>query len=73
VIWLHSPKVIWLGKGIVSLSSGMYMWFMMLGGQMYGAEPLVHQPSMSEGEMAIENLKRHKSSGIYQIPAESIK
>jgi len=45
----------------------------MLDGQIYTAEPLVHEPSMSEGEMAIENLKRHKTSGIYQIPAEPIK
>jgi len=46
---------------------------MILGGQTYRAEPLVHEPSMSEGEMPIENLKRRKSSGIYQIPAEPIK
>jgi hypothetical protein len=37
------------------------------------AEPLVPEPSDSEFEMAIENLKRHKSPGIDQIPAEHIK
>jgi hypothetical protein len=45
----------------------------MLGGQIYRAEPLVHEPSMSEGEMAIENLKIHNSSGIQEIPADPIK
>jgi hypothetical protein len=37
------------------------------------AEPLVPQPSDSEVEVAIEKLKRHKSPGIDQIPAELIK
>jgi len=36
-------------------------------------EPLVTQPSAFEFEMAIEKLKRHKSLGIDQIPAEFIK
>jgi hypothetical protein len=35
--------------------------------------PLVPEPSASEVEMAIEKLKRHKSPGIDQIPAELIK
>jgi hypothetical protein len=33
----------------------------------------VPEPSAFEGEMAIEKLKRHKSSGIDHIPAEVIK
>ena len=37
------------------------------------AEPLVSEPSAFEFEMAIEKLKRHKSPGIDQIPAELIK
>ena len=37
------------------------------------AEPLVPEPSAFEVEMAIEKLKRHKSPGIDQIPAELIK
>jgi hypothetical protein len=37
------------------------------------AEPLVPEPSDSEFEMAIEKLKRHKSPGSDQIPAELIK
>jgi hypothetical protein len=41
--------------------------------EIHTAEPLVHKPSDSEVEMAIEKLKRHKSPGIDQIPAELIK
>jgi len=33
----------------------------------------VPEPSALEVEMAIEKLKRHKSPGIDQIPAELIK
>ena len=36
------------------------------------AEPLVPEPSAFEGEMAIEKLKTHTSSGINQITAELI-
>jgi hypothetical protein len=37
------------------------------------AEPLVPVPRAFEVEMAIEKLKRHKSPGIDQIPAELVK
>jgi hypothetical protein len=37
------------------------------------AEPLVPEPSALEIEMASEELKRHKSPGTDQIPAELIK
>jgi hypothetical protein len=37
------------------------------------AEPLVPEPSMPEVEMTSEKLKRHKSPGTDQIPAELIK
>jgi hypothetical protein len=37
------------------------------------AEPLVPEPSAFEVELAIEKLKRHKSPGTDQIPAELIK
>ena len=37
------------------------------------AEPLVSEPSAFEVDLAIEKLKRHKSPGIDQIPAELIK
>jgi hypothetical protein len=37
------------------------------------AEPPVPEPSAFKVEMAIEKLKRYKSTGIDQIPAELIK
>jgi hypothetical protein len=36
-------------------------------------EPLVPEPIAFEFEMAMEELKRHKSTGIDQIPEEMIK
>ena len=41
--------------------------------EIHTAEPLVPEPSASEVELAIGNLKSHKSPGIDQIPAELIK
>jgi hypothetical protein len=41
--------------------------------EIHTAEPLVPEPSVFEVEMAIEELKRYKSPGIDQIPAELIK
>jgi len=41
--------------------------------EIHTAEPLVPEPTASEVELAIENLKSHKSPGIDQIPAELIK
>jgi hypothetical protein len=41
--------------------------------EIHTAKPLVTEPSAFEVEMAIEKLKRHKSPGIDQIPAELIK
>jgi hypothetical protein len=40
--------------------------------EIHTAEPLVPEPSSSEVETAIENLKRYKSPGTDQIPAELI-
>jgi hypothetical protein len=40
--------------------------------EIHTAEPLVTEPSSSEVEIAIEKLKRYKSPGIDQIPAELI-
>jgi len=37
------------------------------------AETFVAEPSVFEVELAIEELKHHKSSGIDQIPSELIK
>jgi hypothetical protein len=41
--------------------------------EIHTAEPLVPEPSATEFQLAIEKLKRHKSPGIVQIPAERIK
>jgi hypothetical protein len=41
--------------------------------EVHTAEPLVPESSAFEIEMAIEKLKRHKSQGTDQIPAELIK
>jgi hypothetical protein len=41
--------------------------------EIHTAEPLVPEPSAFEVEMAIEKLKRYKSPGIDQIPAQLIK
>jgi hypothetical protein len=41
--------------------------------EIHRAEPQLPEPSVFEIEMAIEKLKRHKSTGIDQIPAELIK
>jgi hypothetical protein len=39
--------------------------------EIHKAEPLVPQPSVFEFELAIENLKSHKSPGIDQIPEKN--
>jgi hypothetical protein len=39
---------------------------------MHTAEPFVPEPSASEVEAAIGKLKRYKSPGVDQIPAELI-
>jgi len=41
--------------------------------EVHAAEPLVPEPSAFEVEMAIENLKRCRSPGVDQIPAELMK
>ena len=41
--------------------------------EIHTAEPLVPETSALEVELAIENLKIHKSPGIDQIPAELFK
>ncbi|KAJ4445236.1 hypothetical protein ANN_07037 [Periplaneta americana] len=40
--------------------------------QIETAEPFIPEPTLSEVEIAIENLKKYKSPGIDQIPAELI-
>ena len=41
--------------------------------EIHTAEALVSEPSVFDVEMAIEKIKRHKSPGINQIPAEIFK
>ena len=41
--------------------------------EVHTAEPLVPEPSVFEFELAIEELKHHKSSGSDQIPSEMLK
>jgi hypothetical protein len=41
--------------------------------EIHTAEPLMPEPSDFGVEMAVEKVKRHKSPGINQIPAEIIK
>jgi len=41
--------------------------------EIHTAEPIVPEPSASEGQLATEKLKSHKSPGTDQIPAELIK
>jgi len=41
--------------------------------EIHTAEPLVPEPSVFALELAIGKLKRHKSPGIDEIPAEMIK
>jgi len=41
--------------------------------EIHTAEPLVPESSAFEDEMAIKNLKRNKSPGTDEIPAELIK
>jgi hypothetical protein len=41
--------------------------------EIYTAKPLVPEPSAFESAMAIEKLKRYKSPGTDQLPAEVMK
>jgi hypothetical protein len=41
--------------------------------ELHTKKPLLPEPSAFHVELAIEELKRHKSRGIVQIPAELIK
>jgi len=65
--WLQTPTVLWLGGGTISPSYSTCMGLRMLG--------RIHteEPSASEVELAIDNLKSDQSPGIDQIPAELIK
>ena len=50
----------------------MYIVLMMVGRLKYSRDSLVSEVGAFDVEMVIEKVKRHKSSGIDQIPAELI-
>ena len=59
---------------IIWLCGGEFAWLIEVRHtEIHTAEPLVPEPSALEVELAIENLKSHKSPGIDQITAELIK
>jgi len=41
--------------------------------EIHTAEPIAPEPCVFEFEMSIENIKGHKSTGVDQVPTESIK
>jgi hypothetical protein len=63
--------LVW-GETITSRYS-IYMDLVVRQREIHTAEPLVPELSAFKFEMAIENLRSHKSPGIEQIPAELIK
>jgi hypothetical protein len=63
VIWLQTPTVFWLGRGTVSLLLIGHRVIDVRRTETLTAQPLVPQPSAYDVEMAIEKLKRHRSSG----------
>ena len=73
MIWLQTPTVFWLGGGIISQLLNVQGDSDVRQTAIYAAEPLVPEPSAFEVETAIEKLKRYKSPGTNQIPAEFIK
>ena len=42
------------------------------GSEVHTAEPDIPEPGLEEVELAIEKLKRHKATGVDQIPSELI-
>jgi len=74
VICLQTPTVFWLGGGtIISQLLNVHGVNDVRQTEIQSAGPLVPEPSALEVETAIEKLKRHKSPGTDQIPAELIK
>ena len=59
--------------GTITRRYSMYMDLVVRQREIHTAEPLLPELNAFKFEMAIENLKSHKSPGIEQIPAELIK
>jgi len=58
--------------GTITRRYSMYMDLVVRQREIHTAEPLLPELNAFKFEMAIENLKSHKSPGIEQIPAELI-
>ena len=63
----------WLGGRIISLLLNAHGVNYVRETEIRTAERVVPEPSAFELEMAVENLKSHKSPAVDQIPAEFIK
>jgi len=73
VVWLQISTVFWLGGGTISKLLNVCVFHGVMQTEIRAAEPLVPESSALETEMATGKLKRHKSPGVDQIPAELIK
>jgi len=73
VIWFNSHSILASWRNPFTQLLNVYGVHDVRQTEIHTAEPLVFELSASEVEMAIEKLKRHKSPGIGQIPAEFIK
>jgi hypothetical protein len=65
--------VFWLGGGTISQLLNVHGVHGVRQTEIRTAEPLVPEPSAFETEIRPGKVKRHKSPGIYQIPAELVK
>jgi len=70
-IWLQTATVFWVGGGNISPSYCMFNDDIQT--EIHTAEPIVPEPRVFEFELATEELKCQKTSGIDQIPTELIK
>ena len=68
---MQIATVFWVGGGTISPSYCMFNDDIQT--KIHTAEPLVPDPRVFEFELAIEELKCQKSSGIHQIPKELFK
>ena len=75
MVWLQISTVFWLGGGTISklLNGRGFHGVRQTETETRSPEPLVPEPSALETEKATGKLKRHRSPGIDQIPAELIK
>jgi len=76
VVCLQTSTVFWLGEGTVFQLLNVHIVHGVHGvrqTEIHTAEPLVPEPSAFETEIATGKLKRNKSLGFDQIPAELFK